>query len=76
MSMPSGLNGKGTKHLKNENLRVSNYKFLSRPQKLIQGAAITMLHNQNEIEASVQIPSNLLFEPQELTQKILSLRKH
>ena len=30
-------------------LRVSNYKSLSRPQKFIKGAAITMLHNRNTV---------------------------
>ena len=49
MSMPSGLNGKDTKHLKDANFRVSNYKSLSRPQKFIKGATINMLQIRNTV---------------------------
>ena len=49
MSMPPGLNGNDTKHLKDANLRVSNYKSLSRPQKFIEGATINMLQIRNTV---------------------------
>ena len=90
MSMPSGLNGKGTKHLKDANLRESNYKSLSRPQKFIKVATITMLQIRNSVfwyqdyskcvQKCMKHQSKYLqisfSKPPELTLRNLSLNKH
>ena len=85
--MAFALNGKDTKHLKNAN--GNSTTLVPDPKSVSRGlqscSTIEIQFSEIEIKAnvrskmhetSVQIPSNLLFEPQELTLKNLSLRKH
>ena len=59
MSMPSGLNGKDTTHLKDTNLWDSNYKSLSRPQKFIKVPTTNMLQTRNPVFWSMENAWNI-----------------